>query len=256
MSTTLLFALIASVLSSIGGLAGGMLLIARERFAHTISRVLIGFSAGVLLGVTFVDLLPEALAGFDDVRTAGTYILVGILVFFVIERVIASLHSHEHVAEETESSVDALALRRSVPLVMFGDTIHNFIDGVTVAVAFLVSTPLGIATALSVLLHELPHEIADFTILLRSGMNRKRVFLINLYSALVAPLGTVAAYFFASEVSSLRAPLVAIATGNLLYVSMSDLLPHLHHEQNRRRAFVQVLMLVVGALMFLFIPIG
>lgn len=256
MSTTFLFALTASVLSSIGGLAGGMLLLVRERFAHSISRVLIGFSAGVLLGVTFIDLLPEALAGFNDARTAGMYILVGILTFFIIERIIASLHSHEHVLEADGLSVDAAALRRSVPLVIFGDTVHNFIDGVTVAVAFVVSTPLGIATALSVLLHELPHEIADFTILLRSGMVRKRVFLINLYSALVAPVGTVIAYFFASGVSSLQAPLVAIATGNLLYVSMSDLLPHLHHEQNRGRAFVQVMMLIVGALLFLFVPIG
>lgn len=254
MDSVFLLAVVSSVVSSIGGLAGGVFLMVRERLAHSLSRLLIGFSAGVLLGVTFIDLLPEALSGFDDARTAFTYVLIGVLVFFMIERIIASLHTHEHVAEVDESDVDAVALRRSVPLVMFGDAVHNFIDGVTVAAAFVVSVPLGIATAASVLLHELPHEIADFTILLRSGMARRSVFLFNLYSALVAPIGTVIAYYFASGIESFRAPLVAIAAGNLLYISMSDLLPHLHHEKNRSRAFLQVAMLIVGALLMLLFP--
>lgn len=256
MQSVFAYALSASILSSVGGLAGGLFLLARERAAYTLSRLLIGFSAGVLLGVTFTDLLPEALEGFTDVRTASLYVLIGILGFFVIERVIASMHSHEHAAEADASTVDAIALRRSVPLVMVGDTIHNFIDGVTVAVAFVVSVPLGVATAVSVLLHELPHEIADFTILLRSGMARKRVFVFNLLSALVAPVGTVLAYASASRIEAVQAPLIAIAAGNLLYVSMSDLLPHLHHEQNRMRAFLQVVLLVIGALLFVLFPIG
>ncbi len=256
MDDVFLFAVLASVVSSIGGLAGGALLMVRERLAHSLSRMLIGFSAGVLLGVTFVDLMPEALSGFGEARSALTYVLVGVLVFFTIERYIASLHTHEHVAEADASGVDAAELRRSVPLVMFGDTVHNFIDGVTVAAAFVVNVPLGVATAASVLLHELPHEIADFTILLRSGMERRRVFLFNLYSALVAPVGTVVAYYFASGVESLRAPLVAIAAGNLLYISMSDLLPHLHHEKDRSRAISQVAMLVVGAALMVMFPFG
>jgi len=250
------YALTASIVSSIGGLAGGVILIAWERAARVLSRVLIGFSAGVLLSVTFFDLFPEALDGFAEPHEAFVYVLIGICSFFLIERLFASIHSHEHTADESETGVDAPALRRSVPLVVFGDSIHNFFDGVTVAVTFAVSIPLGIATAVSVLVHELPHEIADFTILLRSGMTRRKAFMINLYSALVAPLGTVIAYFFTTRINSIEAPLLAIAAGNLLYIAMSDLIPHLHHERNVRRVVVQSILFLAGVAMLAIIPLG
>jgi len=250
------YALTASIVSSIGGLAGGIMLIAWERAAHLLSRVMIGFSAGVLLSVTFFDLFPEALEGFTEPHEAFVYVLIGICSFFLIERLFASLHSHEHVAEENEADVDIVALRRSVPLVVFGDSIHNFFDGVTVAVTFAVSVPLGIATAASVLIHELPHEIADFTILLRSGLTRRKVFMINLYSALVAPVGTVIAYFCATKIDNIEAPLLAIAAGNLLYIAMSDLIPHLHHERNVRRILTQAILFLIGVATLAIIPLG
>ncbi|MFH0829218.1 MAG: ZIP family metal transporter [Candidatus Kerfeldbacteria bacterium] len=253
MNNVFVFALSASIIASVGGLAGGLLLLARERVARMLSRVLIGFSAGILLGVTFFDLLPEALAGFSETRAAFGYVMLGILVFFVIERIIASVHSHEHAVDDDDSA-NAETLRRSVPLVVFGDTVHNFIDGITVAVTFVASIPLGMATATSVLVHELPHEIADFTILIRSGMSRKKVFLVNFISALVAPLGTVIAYFFATNIEGLFAPLLAIAAGNLLYIAMSDLLPHLFHERDRIKIVIQVFMLLLGAGILFFIP--
>lgn len=251
MHSVFLYALSASIIASIGGLAGGILLLAKERAARGLSRLLIGFSAGALLGVTFFDLLPEALDSFPTPAEAFRYVLLGVLLFFVIERCIASFHRHEHEADESAGESEK-SLRRAVPLVIFGDSIHNFIDGITVAVTFVVSVPLGIATAVSVLLHELPHEIADFTILLRSGMSRSRVFSLNFVSALVAPLGTVLAYFYATKLTSTQAPLLAIAAGNLLYLAMTDLIPHLHHERETRRAVVQTVLFILGTLIFAF----
>lgn len=253
MNDRLIFALVASIISSIGGLAGGLLLFARERVAHDLSRFLTSFAAGVLLSVTFFDLLPEAAEAFTNPASAFAYVLVGIVAFFLVERAIASVHGHEHQAEDS-ASADAAALRRARPLVIVGDTIHNFIDGVTVAVTFIASVPLGIATATSVLLHELPHEIADFTILLRTGSTRQQVLLINFFSALVAPLGTLVAYFYASQLVGIQKPLLAIAAGNLLYIAMTDLIPHLHHETRGRRVVLQTLLFILGVLTFAFIP--
>lgn len=257
MDQTFLFALLASIVSSIGGLMGGVLLLIRARFAQSISRILIGFSAGVILSVTLFDLLPEALSQGGDTRRVLANVFVGIIIFFLIERAIASLHVHEDQAAalpEHPADIDVASLRRAVPLVIIGDTVHNFIDGITVAVTFVVSPVLGLATAVSVLFHELPHEIGDFTILLRSGMAPGRVFRINFWSALVAPVGTVLAYFFATQLVNLQGPLLAIATGNLLYLAMTDLMPHLHHERQPARVLLQVALFIIGALVFFILP--
>lgn len=253
MDSTFLYALLASIVSSLGGLAGGVLLLANERMARLLSHYLMSFAAGVLLGVTFLDLLPEAVEGFAKTHDALKYVLIGVIVFFLIERAIASFHSHEDEAPEGDGRFSTL--QRARPLVILGDSIHNFIDGVVVAVAFLVSVPVGIVTAVSVLLHELPHEIADFTILLRSGMERRRVVLINFFSALVAPTGTVVAYFFASAAERLQPPLLALAAGNLLYIALADLVPHLHHERHGGRVILQIALFVAGATIFFLLPV-
>ncbi len=256
MSHVFLYALSASVLASIGGLVGAVFLVVKESFAKKLSRVMLSFAAGVLLGVTFLDLMPEALKSYDGSDRVFTFVFLGVVIFYLIERAVASFHRHEHQAIDEHAETSDEALKRSVPLIIFGDSLHNFIDGITVAVTFVVSVPLGIATATSVFVHEIPHEIADFTILLRTGMRRSRVFLVNLVAALVSPLGTVVAYFFASHIHAIQAPLLAFAAGNLLYISMTDLLPHLHHERDRGTVLVQTLLFVLGVAIFFFVPKG
>ncbi len=252
--STLLLALSASILSSLGGLIGGVLLLANAQVAQRTSRYLVSFAAGVLLSVTFLDLLPEAIEGFGDTHRALQYALLGVVLFFLLERAIASFHNHEDAVEHDADHPAPFDLHRARPLVIVGDSVHNFIDGIVVAIAFIASPALGLASAVSVFLHELPHEIADFAILLRSGMPRRRVLLVNLLSALVAPIGTVAAYYSATALTSLQLPLLAVAAGNLLYVAMADLLPHLHHERNVVRVVVQALCFLVGVMVFFFLP--
>ncbi|MBI4426168.1 MAG: ZIP family metal transporter [Candidatus Kerfeldbacteria bacterium] len=251
MTSLLLYAFLASTISSLGGLVGGMLLLIRESLAKKLAHYLISFAAGVLLGVTFLDLLPEAAEAFVEPHDALRYVLLGVVVFFLIERFIASFHSHEP-ALVGDQHAETLAYAR--PLVIVGDTVHNFIDGVVVAVAFLASVPLGVVTAVSVLFHELPHEIADFAILVRSGMPRGRVMAVNILSALVAPLGTVLAYFYATTVKSAQPYLLAIAAGNLLYVALADLVPHLHHESGVKRVVVQLLLFGLGIAVIFLLP--
>ncbi|MBI4090087.1 MAG: ZIP family metal transporter [Candidatus Kerfeldbacteria bacterium] len=250
MDSTFWFALSASIVSSLGGLAGGMLLLIRETLAKKLSHVLMSFAAGVLLGVAFLDLLPEATEAFGDSHDGFRYVLVGVVVFFVIERLIASFHSHE---SDDRTDHDA-ALVTARPLVILGDTVHNFIDGAVVAIAFLVSVPLGMVTATSVLLHELPHEIADFAILLGSGLARARVMAINLLSALVAPIGTVLTFWYATSVTAVQPYLLSIAAGNLLYIALADLIPHLHHRAKPSRMAVELLLFAVGLAVLFLIP--
>lgn len=250
MDVIFFYALAASIISSLGGLAGGLLLLVRESLAKKLAHYLMSFAAGVLLGVTFLDLLPEAIEAFTEPHDAFRFVLGGVVVFFVIERLIASFHSHE----PGDRADDGAELVTARPLVILGDTIHNFIDGAVVAVAFLVSVPLGVVTATSVLLHELPHEIADFAILLRSGLARSRVMVINLLSALVAPIGTVAAFWYANSVTAVQPYLLAIAAGNLLYIALADLVPHLHHRAKPSRIVLELLLFAAGLAVLFLIP--
>ncbi|MBI4093150.1 MAG: ZIP family metal transporter [Candidatus Kerfeldbacteria bacterium] len=253
MDSVFLLALLASIISSLGGLAGGFLLLARRDMAKKLSHYLIGFAAGVLLSVSFNDLLPESLASAPTVERALGYILLGVIIFFLTERFIAFSHRHEADAEPEEG--DAVDLQRVRPLVIAGDSLHNLIDGITVAITFVVSVPVGIATAVSVLLHEWPQEIADFSVLLRSGMAPRRVLAVNFWSSLVAPFGTVVGYLFATNITAIQVPLLGIATGNLLYLALADLIPHLHHERRPAQALVQSLLFLLGLSVFYFIPL-
>lgn len=250
---TFWLALIASTLSSLGGLIGGFLLLANEQLAKRLPHVLMSFAAGVLLSVTFFDLLPEATAAFPDPSDALRWVLFGVIGFFAIERLVATFHSDEQRSDET---LEEVGLSRAKPLVILGDTVHNLIDGVVVAIAFSVDAGLGIATAISVLLHEIPHEIADFAILLRGGMVRRRVMLVNVFSALVAPIGTVLAFAFTTAIESAQPYLLAVAAGNLLYVGLADLLPHLHHERRTRRVVMQLALFLAAVLLYQFMIPG
>ncbi|MBP9719520.1 MAG: ZIP family metal transporter, partial [Candidatus Levybacteria bacterium] len=177
--TTLGYILVFTFIGSVGSLIGGLLLLSHQKFAMKISHFLAAFAAGTLLGAAFFDLLPEA---SEHVEEAGSSVdiflwtLIGIIFFFFIERFLHWFHHHEdfHSDEHTKTTV---------PLIIVGDTIHNFLDGIVIALTFLVSIPLGIVTTLAVAAHEIPQEIGDFGLLLHKGLSRKKVILVNILSA-------------------------------------------------------------------------
>jgi zinc and cadmium transporter len=203
-------------LGSVAGLAGGFLLIYNERFAKTSSIHLISFAAGVMLAVTFLDILPEALARGGE----GVFLLalIGLVIFFLLEDFI--LHFHHHEAHEH-------ALSSVVPLLITSDSIHNAIDGIVITASFLADPRLGAIVALATFCHEIPQEIGDFAVLLSAGVAKGKVILYNFASALATFAGACLTLFLAEKSQSLIGPLLGLAAGMFLYISSADILPEI-----------------------------
>lgn len=244
--SVLSYILIFTFIGSIASLIGGIVLVFREKFAIKISHFLSSFAAGVLLGTAFLDLLPEALEASSEINLFF-WTLSGLLGFFLLERFIHWFH-HHGAGEHTDPNPKNRSL---VPLVVIGDSIHNFIDGVVIATTFLVSIPLGIVTSLAVAAHEIPQEIGDFGILLHRGIKRNRVLVINIVSAAISLLGAILTYLFKDSVIGILPIFLSLAAGFFIYIASSDLIPEIHNEEKRMVALIETLLLFVGVLVVL-----
>lgn len=239
--STLAYILVFTFIGSIVALAGGLILLARERLALKISHFLASFAAGVLLGAAFFDLLPEASHEGEKLGiNIFFWTLVGILIFFLLERAIHWFHHHE------EHHQDHKEVKTTVPLIVIGDTMHNFIDGVVIAATFMVSAPIGIVTALSVFAHELPQEIGDFGLLLHKGLKRRRIIVVNVLSAAVAFAGALLTYSLGNVLEPHLPKLLALTAGFFIYIASSDLIPEIHHEKRRKHALLETGLLLLG----------
>lgn len=234
------FTLIGSVVS----LIGGVLLLIKEKFALKISHFLTSFAAGTLLGTVFFDLLPEA-QEVNEGRGINIFlwVLIGILMFFLLERFI---HHHGHGKNHEDK-------KSIIPLIVIGDSLHNFIDGVAMAATFLVSIPLGIVTSLAVAAHEIPQEIGDFGLMLHKGIPRKRVVLINFYSALAALAGAILTYLSKDWIQGLLPIILALTSGFFIYIAATNLIPEIHLQENQKIAFWETVMLIIGVLVVYFV---
>jgi zinc and cadmium transporter len=229
---------------SIGGglisLIGGLLIVSRESFAHKFALLATPFAAGALLAAVFFDLLPE---GIEKAKAETVFLsaLVGILVFFFLERGLHYFHHHRH-GQDADKDPNRF-------LVIAGDTLHNAVDGVVIAAGFLVSIPTGIATTLAVVAHEIPQEIGDFGLLLSKGMSRARVILVNVVSALATFVFAVVTFQLGSSDQLPLGVLLGISAGFLLYIAMSDIIPSLHANGTKRKLIdTSAALLVAGVL--------
>ncbi|TSC82111.1 MAG: zinc/iron permease [Parcubacteria group bacterium Gr01-1014_20] len=213
--------LIASVIGGIFSLAGGLILLWREDVARKFSLTLVSFAAGSLIGAAFLELIPEAVHDLSF-ETISPLIIFGIITLFILEKFLNWYHRHD------EEPSDYHALTGTV---LFGDALHNFIDGIIIALSFSVSTELGLASAIAVFFHEVPQEIGDFGILLHAGYSRKKIIYYNVLTALTAPLGAVIGYLLLPVISPLVGYLLAFAAGTFIYIAVSDLLPELKHTK-------------------------
>lgn len=239
--STLSYILVFTFLGSVGGLAGGLLLLLAKNYAYRLSHYLAPFAAGVLLAAAFGDLLPEASHEAEELGIdIFIWVLGGILLFFVIERFIHWFHHHEK-THEHEKEGQAIA-----PLIIIGDTVHNFVDGVIIAATFLVDIPLGVITALAVFAHEVPQEIADFGLLIHKGIPRLKAIVINIFSASAAFAGALIAYSLGDILDSYIPMVVAMTAGFFIYIATSDLIPEIHYEKKRAIALAKSAMLIVG----------
>lgn len=239
--STLAYILLFTFIGSVGALIGGVVLLSNEKFAIKISHFLASFAAGVLLGTAFFDLLPEASHGAElgniDIFF---WTLFGIVLFFLAERFIHWFHHHEEYHEHDKES------KSTLPLIVFGDTMHNFIDGVVIAATFMVNAQVGILTALAVFAHEIPQEIGDFGLMLHKGLSRKKIILVNIMSAAVAFTGAILTYLLGNILEGYLPIFLSVTAGFFIYIASSDLIPEIHHEKRRGYALIESLMLILG----------
>jgi zinc and cadmium transporter len=226
-----------SLLGGLGGLlvASGVLLIkdsARTRFIPW----LVSYAVGALLGVATLKILPEALEHVRPPQILAT-LLFGIILFFILEKLVLWRHCHTHDCEVHESSVWP---------VVIGDGFHNFVDGAVIAAAVMTSIPLGISTAVAVAAHEIPQEVGDFAVLLHAGCSRSRALLLNVLSALASTLGAVAAFLAFDVIPNTLPYFLALAAASFLYVAMADLIPGLHRGRTDAGSMRQILLIGAG----------
>ena len=241
----ILFALAGSFLST----AGGLILLWRIDLAKKVSLFLISFAAGVLLGVAFLDLLPEALEGLGNIEHVAVIILSAIVIFFLLERFLWWYHYHRTYTDEhanqivrTEEGIEV----SKVYILLGGDAIHNFIDGILIATAFLINIPLGIAVSIGIIAHELPQEIADFGIMIDAGFSRIKTLLLNIAAASTTLMGALFALYIVPNIAGVAPFIIAFAAGVFIYIALSDLIPEIHHRSERKHAAIHFLLFVSG----------
>lgn len=236
-STVLAYILIFTIIGSVFSLVGGVFLLWKPKLTEKISHLLISFAAGTLLGTAFFDLMPEAITDSQP-STVLLFTLFGFLLFFVMERFIHWTHHHPH--DEKDWS------KPTVALIMFGDSIHNFIDGVAIAATFLVSIPLGIVTSLAVGAHEIPQEVGDFAIMLKRGIKPKKVLLFNFSTTLTAIVGALLMFVFRENLQNYLPIFLSITAGFFIYISAANLIPEIHEKNRSGFALFETSFLISG----------
>lgn len=224
---------IISTISLIGILFIGM----KEKTLDNLIEHLVSFAVGGLLGGAFFHLLPEAAESKNPFMF--TYILLGIILFFMLEKILHWRHCHK-------GQCDAHSFTY---LNLVGDGVHNFIDGMIVAASFVADTRLGIATTLAVAAHEIPQEIGDFGVLVYGGFSRVKALTYNLLTALTAITGAVIAYFSFERIYWLKDILIPFTAGGFIYIALVDLIPELHKRKKGGKFFAQVAMISLGLLL-------
>jgi zinc and cadmium transporter len=242
-SQTWLYALGSVLLVSLVSLAGAATLSLSRSFLKRILLFLVSFAVGSLLGGAFIHLLPEAFASDLNPLVVSGSVLAGIILFFILEKFFRWRHCHQ---ETTADHVHPV-----VPMNIFGDAMHNVIDGILIGVTYAVSIPLGMATTVAVLLHEIPQEIGDFSILIHGGLTVKKALLFNFASALTAVIGVVLALMLGTSMEGVLLYFLPMTAGGFIYIAGSDLIPELHHNTDVKISILQLLALLGGiAIMF------
>jgi zinc and cadmium transporter len=228
-----------SLLGSFGGLLlASSLLLFTDKVRTRMVPWLVSYAVGALLGVALLALLPEALETMAPANALGT-LLAGILLFFVLEKLVLWRHCHTNDCEVHGSAAS---------LVLVGDAFHNFVDGAIIGAAVLTSVPLGVSTAIAVATHEVPQEVGDFAVLLHAGYSRSRALLLNVLSGVAALVGAALAVLLVDATPTVKPYLLCVAAASFLYVAMADLIPDLHSGRIAGSAFRQLLLVAAGVM--------
>lgn len=234
--------IISSLAISSVSLIGGFSLIHRFTKDPKFLSLFVSFAAGVMLATSFFDLFPEALelGGAENIFMPA---FLGIVLFFFLERFVLWFHHHD----------DHPQVHPSAVLITVGDAIHNFIDGVVIAATFMTNPSLGVITTLAIAAHEIPHELADFSVLLHSGMSRAKALFYNFLSALTALLGSILGFYFLEQIEGGLPFFLSFTAGMFIYIACSDLIPDLHQEFKKSRSWTQVMPFILGIFLIYFV---
>lgn len=247
------YTLVAVLVVSLLSLLGAVLFFLKESWLKKLIFILISVSVGSLFGDAFIHLLPEAFSELSSVWSAS-FVLFGILIFFLMEKFIHWRHEHGDDLEETVHHHNNEECEREQPVgyvVLFGDGVHNFIDGVIIAVSFLAGPAVGMATTIAVILHEIPQELGHFAVLIHAGFSKTKALFYNFISALTAVLGAVITLTFAGKTVVAVPYLLALAAGGFIYIAGSDLVPQLHKKTGPKESLIQLISIMIGVgLMF------
>lgn len=240
-----LFCLLGGVLSV---LAAAAFLLLPEPVRGRLLPYFVSFAIGTLLGAAFLALLPHALTGESsgDPHLITTTVLLGVLGFFVLEKMVLWRHCHSDVCDA--HAIEPADHMHGVTgtLILIGDGIHNLVDGILIAAAFLTDEHLGVVTALAVAAHEIPQEVGDFAILLHSGFSRAKAFVFNVLASTTTVIGGLVAYFAMAEVNKVVPYVLAVAAASFIYIAVADLIPGLHKRTQATATLQQVLLIAAG----------
>ncbi len=241
---TILSVVIVSLVSFIGVIS-----LSFKKNLDKLLLSLVSLSAGTLFGGAFLHLLPEAVEKAGFTLQVSLTLLAGIVVFFVLEKLIHWRHCHAHVHDKShqhETQTKHIAIMNLV-----GDGLHNLLDGLIIAGSYMISIPVGIATTIAVILHEVPQEIADFGVLLYSGLSKAKAIMFNFLSAAVSIVGAIIGLIIGSKSGSFIEMIVPFATGGFIYIAGSNLIPELHKECRLRDNFYHLFMMIIGIALML-----
>lgn len=253
------FSLLGGLLSVM--VASSFLLLSENRRTVAVPH-LVSFAIGALLGASFLGLLPHAIENEVqiDPHEIGLTLLLGLLLFFLLEKMVLWRHCHSHHGHEHIPELDRPdhhgghhhKHQTAGPLIIIGDTIHNFVDGILITAAFMTDVHLGIVTALAIAAHEIPQELGDFVILLHSGFSRSKALYFNILSSLGTVAGALLAYFMLNDMQQLLPYILVVAASSFIYVAVADLIPGLHARVQPKETLQQIVLITLG-IVFIFI---
>jgi zinc and cadmium transporter len=243
----LLWVLLATVT---GGLIAVLVAswLAYKVFAQYLHHM-VSLSVGVLLSVALLHLLPEAFeTGVADAHVLFGLMLASLIGFFVLEKIALLRHSHHHEGDghHHHKGHDRHEAGRGGVLILVGSSLHNLCDGVLVAAAFLTDPLLGVLTAASIIIHEVPHKLGDFVVLLNAGLARRRAFALILFTSLCSAVGGIIGFFVLQQAQGWVPYILVVAASSFLYISVADLIPQMHERVSLADAVPQLLLVGVG----------
>lgn len=249
-----LLAIGSVVIVSLLSLIGALVVPLSKRLRDFLIFFFVAFSVGALFGDAFIHILPDVAASTGFTLAVSGFVLLGILLFFVLEKFVHWHHchaNHDHCEEDMHDTHSDASHRALAVTILVGDGFHNFVDGLVIAASYVASVPIGIATTLAVVFHEIPHELGNFAVLLHSGLKVGRALFFNFLSALTALLGAIAGLVLASRIAGAEPFILAFTAGGFVYIAGSDLIPDLHRQQAVGRSLLQLVGIVLGfALMY------